>query len=133
MTLWEAKLKDTEMFKSYQANARLFSSPGKTQEWNLNTVSKALNMLLGAIGLSLSSQTKRKQVRGKKTSTTAYKLDAGDVGRMLELVRLRMRGSKHRGSTPNAHARELLLQETFPLYGHLVDAAPPEPVYAFIE
>jgi hypothetical protein len=32
-----------------------------------------------------------------------------------------MRGSDYRAATPNEHARDLLLKNEFPKYGHLVD------------
>lgn len=121
MALWKAKIKDTEMFKSYQANARLFSSGGRTKEWDLKAVIKAVNMVLGGVGIGLTGITTRKQVRRKRSGTTVYELDTDRVARMLELARLRMRSSGDRAATPNAHARELLLLDEYPKFAHLVD------------
>ena len=119
--VWEKGLKGVEMFRDYPRTAKLFTSAGRTSEWTVNTISKALGMVLGSVGLSLDSKSKRVQRKGEKTIIYVYKVNPDKAARMLELVRLKMRGSEYRAATPNAHARELLLRDEYPKYGHLVD------------
>ena len=120
MKVWEAGLKDTTFFKAYKDSAAMFYADGKTATWTLNTVSKALGLLFGSVGLKLVSVRKQSRKGGEKTATYSYSLEAESCAEMLELTRLRMRGSAHRAATPNAHARELLLKDEFPRYGHLL-------------
>lgn len=122
MVVWEDGLKNVEFFNAFSKYARLFNLPPvRTTQWSLNTISKALGALLGSVGLKLESIRKQAKTAGKKTSTFSYRLDADNCAEMLELVRLKMRGSGHRAETPNAHARELVLEDAYPLYGHLLD------------
>ena len=121
MATWEAGLKDVEFFRTYRQSAKLFDVNGRTSAWSLNTVSKALGIVLGCIGLKLESTRKQCRLDGKKKETYTYSLDEGQCAEMLELVRLKMRGSDYRAAAPNAHARELLLRDEFPRYGHLID------------
>lgn len=133
MAVWEARLKKTALFSRYRETARLFTKAGTTTKWDLRTVRKALNMVLRTIGLSLDFERSRSKHRGETTTTYVYWLNPDEIARMLELVRLRMRGCPNRSATPNDHARPLLLLDEFPRYGRLVDLARPrKSAYAFI-
>ncbi|PNH01594.1 putative helicase [Tetrabaena socialis] len=118
------RLAATEMFRNYPTTARLFNNNGRTTtpvaEWDLNTIAKAVNMVLGAVGLALVGQEARKQTKGLRQSRmTNYHLAADTVDEMLELTKLRLRRS---GLAPsNEHARALLDACTLPRYGHLID------------
>ena len=133
MAVWESGLKDTVFFRTYKESAFLFDANGKTATWTLNTVSKSLGLLLGSVGLKLESVRKQGRTAGKKTETYSYSLEAESCGEMLELVKLKMRGSDYRAAAPNGHARELLLRDEFPKYGHLLDLErAARSAYAFI-
>lgn len=134
MAVWEAGLKDVDFFKSYKQSARLFDLTARTTEWNLRTIVKALGVILGSVGLKLHSTRKQAKIDGKMTATFSYRLDGDHCAEMLELVKLKMRGSDFRAATPNAHARELLERDEFILYGHLVDLERPgKSAWAFID
>jgi len=93
MTVFDAKLKGTQMFSDYANTARLFShaSCGVRDGWDLRKVSKAVKMILNAVGLDMVSVTKRVQVNGKRTQEERnYRLCPQSVCRMLELVKLRL-------------------------------------------
>eukprot|EP00798_Chlamydomonas_sp_ICE-L_P005668 gene5668-biopygen609 len=68
MTVFDTKLKGTQMFREYNNTARLFSqaSCGVRDGWDLCKVSKAVKMILSAVGLDMMNETKRVQenVRG---------------------------------------------------------------------
>jgi hypothetical protein len=122
MALWEEKLKKTEYFSKYKQSSKLFGCAGKTSAWTLQTVSKALGTLFGAIGLHLNSVRTQSQDKGVKTSSYTYNIDPVKCSEMLELVRIKMRTSSVlRSATPNKQARELLLADYYPKYGHLLD------------
>jgi hypothetical protein len=122
MELWESRLKDTQFFTHYKESAHLFCLRAKTQEWTPSAVVKALGVPLRGVGLELLKHRKTARVAGKQTDLPpSYSLDPAASAEMLELLRLRLRGSNYRGATPNAHARELLLMDEYPKYGRLVD------------
>eukprot|EP00798_Chlamydomonas_sp_ICE-L_P020911 gene20911-biopygen29653 len=65
MTVFDTKLKGTQMFREYNNTARLFSqaSCGVRDGWDLCKVSKAVKMILSAVGLDMMNETKRVQVQ----------------------------------------------------------------------
>eukprot|EP00798_Chlamydomonas_sp_ICE-L_P023414 gene23414-biopygen13686 len=69
MTVFDTKLKGTQMFREYNNTARLFSqaSCGVRDGWDLCKVSKAVKMILSAVGLDMMNETKRVQFKGKRT------------------------------------------------------------------
>jgi hypothetical protein len=126
MTAFDTKLKGTQMFSGYANTARLFSqaSSGVRDGWDLRKVSKAVKMILNAVGLDIISQTKRVQVKGKRTQEERnYRLCPESVCRMLELVKLRLLRTDLTPS--NAHAAAALSCHELSMYNHLVDVASP--------
>lgn len=121
MAVWEERLKHTQFFADYQQSSKLLGITGKTTEWNLLTVSKALGALFKSIGLHLNSTRTQSRIAGKKVNYFSYLLDAVKCSEMLELVRLKARNSQFRSATPNKHARDLILLDDYPKYGHLLD------------
>jgi hypothetical protein len=121
MALWEDKLKKTNYFSKYKQYSKLFGCAGKTSAWTLQTVSKALGTLFGAIGLHLNSIRIQRRDKGVKKNYYVYNIDPAKCSEMLELVRIKMRCSEFRSATPNKQARELLLTDDYPKYGHLLD------------
>jgi hypothetical protein len=124
MATFEASLSQTPMFREYNQNARLFRQGvgGVHDGWDLKKVSKAVNMVLGAVGLKLRA-TKRERSAGKggarKLRTTEYRLEPERVAEMVELVKLRLRTNGH--VPENEHARARLGACELPKYGRLVD------------
>ncbi len=121
MAVWQERLKYTEYFAKYKQSSRLFGIQGNTAAWTLMTVSKALGTVLSSIGLHLDSSRTQRRVDGKKVNSFSYHLDPVMCSEMLELIRIKMRGSEYREATPNKQARELILCNEFPKYGHLID------------
>jgi hypothetical protein len=122
MQVFDAGLKDTLFFREYkECAANVFDVNARTSAWVLRSIVNALGVVLGSIGLKLESVRKQGRTAGKKTETYSYSLDAERCAEMLELVRIKLRNSDYRAATPNAHARELLLRDEFPKYGHLLD------------
>jgi hypothetical protein len=76
------------------------------------------------VGLDITSQTKRVQIKGKRTQEARnYRLCPDSVSRMLELVKLRLLRTD---LTPfNVHAAAALLGHELSVYSHLVDVASP--------
>eukprot|EP00798_Chlamydomonas_sp_ICE-L_P024379 gene24379-biopygen18847 len=68
MTVFDTKLKGTQMFREYNNTARLFSqaSCGVRDGWDLCKVSKAVKMILSAVGLDMMNETKRVQYHKMK-------------------------------------------------------------------
>jgi hypothetical protein len=126
MTVFDAKLKGTQMFREYITTARLFrqASCGVRDGWDLRKVSKSVKMILNAVGLDIVSETKRVQVKGKRTQEERnYRLCPESVSRMLELVKLRLLRTD---LTPrNEHAAAALSGHELSMYSHLVDVASP--------
>jgi hypothetical protein len=122
MRVFQQSLMLTPMFREYNEQARLFRQ-GNTcinDEWDLNKVSKAVNMVLGAAGLKLKPGKEKRTGKEaeRKQLTSDYRLDAEGVAEMVELVKLRLRVS---GLVPvNEHARGRLEACEMPRYGHLV-------------
>eukprot|EP00798_Chlamydomonas_sp_ICE-L_P006299 gene6299-biopygen1429 len=126
MTAFDTKLKGTQMFSDYKNTARLFSqaSCGVRDGWDLRKVSKAVKMILNAVGLDMVSETKRVQVKGKRTNEERnYRLCPESVCRMLELVKLRLLRTDLTPS--NANAAAALSGHELSMYSHLVDVASP--------
>jgi len=126
MTVFDTKLKGTQMFREYNNTARLFSqaSCGVRDGWDLCKVSKAVKMILSAVGLDMMNETKRVQFKGKRTQEARnYRLCPESVSRMLELVKLRLLRTD---LTPlNTHAAAALSGHELSMYKHLVDVASP--------
>eukprot|EP00798_Chlamydomonas_sp_ICE-L_P027840 gene27840-biopygen5243 len=100
------------------------ASCGVRDGWDLSKVSKAVKMILNAVGLDITSQTKRVQIKGKRTQEARnYRLCPDSVSRMLELVKLRLLRTE---LTPfNVHAAAALSGHELSVYSHLVDFASP--------
>lgn len=124
MAAFESTLRETPMFREYNQNARLFRQGqvvGVSGEWDLKKVSKAVNMVLGAVGLKLRATKEARPGKGatRKRSKSDYRLDPQRVAEMVELVKLRLRANGH---VPDSeHARATLDACELPLYGRLVD------------
>ncbi len=123
MRVFQQSLMLTPMFKEYNEQARLFRQgvAGINDDWDLNKVSKAVNMVLGVVGLKLKPGEEKRKGKGaeRKRMASNYRLDAECVAEMVELVKLRLRVS---GTVPaNEHARGRLEACEMPKYGHLVD------------
>jgi hypothetical protein len=121
MAVWEEKLKHTEYFSNYKKSSKLFGIAGRTAAWNLKAVSKALGTVLKSVGLQLESSRIQRRVEGKKVNTFSYILDTVKSKDMLELVRIKMRCSEFRSACPYKQARDLVLKDDYPKYGHLLD------------
>ena len=127
MAAFEQRLRHTPMFRDYNNNARLFRQgpAGQVGGWDLKKVSKAVNMVLGAVGIKLRQPKAKRpnkkagESRRPPRSNGNYRLDAALVRRMVELVKLRLRATGH--YVGNAHAREALEACEYPMYGHLID------------
>jgi hypothetical protein len=137
----ERMLTATEMFSNYEDTSRLFRSdarPIRAEEWDLKKIVKAINMVLGSVGLSLEAEVKRTQVNRVRTETRTYRLERKGVETMMELVNLRLRTGNR--SPQNLHAMERMMAFGTPKYDHLI-APSSESVkgegfpsaYAFIE
>jgi hypothetical protein len=122
MGVWETRLKNTEMFNNYAYNVRLFHQKGINGEWDQNKISKAINMVLGAVGLKLESIVTQSRTSGTRSRQYRYVLNAERVAEMLNLVKLKLRSSTHRGSTPNMHARRAIYSPGYGKYDHLIDS-----------
>jgi hypothetical protein len=121
MGVWETRLKHTHTFQNYKEHVRLFNQRGITGEFDHNKLSKAVNMILGAVGLKLEATVSRSQKAGLRDRKYTYKLDGDSVSEMIELVKLKLRGSMHRDGATNSHAREILRECQLPRYKHLID------------
>lgn len=124
MAAFDARLRGSEMFRKYERTARLFRHDASvTGEWDLKKVVKAVNMVLGAVGLGLVVHTsQRRQVNKQRTTVLTYRLDPEAVANMVELVKLRLRVVAAPALVENPHARARVEACTLPRYGHLVDA-----------
>ena len=121
MAAFDARLRDSEMFRHYERTARLFQHEGPAcdavtgdVEWDLSKIVRAVNKVLGAVGLGL--------VKDKRTRVLTYRLDPEAVASMVELVKLRLRVVAAPALVENPHARARVEACTLPRYGHLVDA-----------
>jgi hypothetical protein len=124
MKVFNERLVHTPMFRDYGQHARLFQvgSPGIKGDWDLNKVSKAVNMVLGAAGLTLKgTQVCRGSGTNRTRRTEGYRLDSDAVADMVELVKLRLRRTEH--EPDNEHAQARLADNALPKWGHLVGSA----------
>lgn len=121
MARWDSQIRNIDMFKHYKTNARLFRGKAiKDEEWDLNKVVKAINMVLGVAGLKIACDVARTTINKTRTRSYTYYLDKECVQEMLELVKLRIRTSSE--VIANEHARSALMACEMVRYGHLVDA-----------
>ncbi len=138
MAAFNERLIKTPMFREYDKHAAMFrmGKAGIQGEWNLRKVSKAVNMVLGAAGLSLKGEVVRVGTGKARTmSTESYRLNAAEVDDMMELVSLRLR--RCRQTACNDHAKQRMDEHGLPKYGDLLAGTQEEckllREYAFID
>ena len=111
MATFELALMHTALFRDYNTHVRLFRGGidvGVKGGWDLKKVSKAINMVLGDVGLKLVPTTVSRPGRAaaRKRTSSNYRLEPGHVLEMIELVKPVLIES---GQTPvMEHARSRL-------------------------
>jgi hypothetical protein len=125
MACWRDSLVTTEMFQKYKDTKRLFhNSRPHVPGWDAAKVVKAINMVLGAVGLRIVvCNTTRTRAAGSRTRLSSYTLDADAVATMVELVKLKTRSMHVQPACD--HVRDALDSCTLPKYGCLIDNAAP--------
>jgi hypothetical protein len=118
-SVFRDKLISTPMFRDYANSSRLFRNiSSDVHDWTLNSIVKALNMMLSSIGLKLICSVFRRRSRGVRVKTCHnYSLDPALVDKMVELLKLRMRRSNSVSTDPIARAKLDACQ--LPRWGHL--------------
>lgn len=91
MQLWTSTIKHTKMFRNYAEYKSLFNScrPSKC-DWDLKSIVKAVNMVLGSAGIAIANlKREQKVINGKWVSTYKYRLDEEKVQLMMELFKMK--------------------------------------------
>jgi hypothetical protein len=130
--VYEAKLKNTQLFKEYWNTVQLFSqeaerSPGQNG-WSNDQLGKKLHMFLSACGLKLRHRDNRASTKARARLPPDYSLDKTYVAEMAELVKLKLRSKI--SSIENGHARDHINHLELQKYAHL--ALPPQAQNAFV-
>jgi hypothetical protein len=130
MAAFDATVKHTAMFRQYRDAARLFKArQGELSgEWDARKVSKAINMVLGSVGLNFgpSDQASTGSGATRKKTAVNYRMDPGSVENMLQLVKMRLGMHLSNASTASAevaneHAKAAIELCALTKYGHLID------------
>jgi hypothetical protein len=133
MQLWTSTIKHTKMFRNYAEYKSLFNScrPSKC-DWDLNSIVKAVNMVLGSAGIAIAKlKREQKVINGIWVSTYKYSLDKEKVQLMMELFK--MKSIRFNLVSTNQHANERIESYQLRLFGDLVSATQSDGVCMFVD
>ena len=90
----KAALLQTDMFKNYANNIRLFDPRAKpTKTWNNKAIVDSISLVLGACGMGVESTASRTQLDGQRVRTYQYNIAKDSAEMMASLVNLKRRNA----------------------------------------
>lgn len=114
------RLMDTDMFKKYKTNVRLFDKRAVGNKvWTTKSITDSIRLVLGAAGLKFTSTSSRKRKDRVLQRSYTYKLDEAETLKQAELVKLKSRHFNR--ETTNEPAQKFLADLPFTRYQHLIN------------